>query len=250
MNLFRLITFDVTGTLLKFRVPPMEKYAEVGRLFGAPVKQSVLATNFQNSFRHMSSKHPNFGRKTGLGWRNWWRNVVVNTFQPDVSKEPRYIIDKVILDNIAEFLIDSYTNSESWQLIEHCDTFLSSTYKSGIPLGIISNFDERLETILESVCVRQYFDFILTSYSAGCEKPDPRIFNIALTKLNRTLKPSEAFHVGNDPRLDYYGATDAGWNAALIHSHPEDFSKIGLDRPIPSHVVFSNFAKLQTFLNT
>ena len=50
----------------------------------------------------------------------------------------------------------------------------------GIKLGIVSNFDERLERTLLTHRLLHYFDFVVTTVSARSEKPDPAIFHTAL----------------------------------------------------------------------
>lgn len=43
----RLITFDVTNTLLQFRSSPGKQYGEIGALFGVRCNNNDLVTNFK-----------------------------------------------------------------------------------------------------------------------------------------------------------------------------------------------------------
>lgn len=43
----RLITFDVTNTLLQFRGSPGKQYGEIGALFGVLCDNADLAKNFK-----------------------------------------------------------------------------------------------------------------------------------------------------------------------------------------------------------
>lgn len=47
LNRFRLITFDVTDTLLQFRTSPGKQYGEIGALFGARCDNNELAKNYK-----------------------------------------------------------------------------------------------------------------------------------------------------------------------------------------------------------
>jgi len=47
LSRFRLITFDVTNTLLQFRTTPGKQYGEIGALFGARCDNNELAKNFK-----------------------------------------------------------------------------------------------------------------------------------------------------------------------------------------------------------
>lgn len=96
--------------------------------------------------------------------------------------------------------------------------------KYKIVLGVISNFDERLEPILIDLKLRPFFSFVLTSYNFGKEKPDVSIFAEALRLANKDQKvdivPRQAIHIGDMIDNDYFGAKNAQWNALLIsHEH-------------------------------
>lgn len=61
-------------------------------------------------------------------------------------------------------------------------------------------------------------DFVITSYEAGVEKPNSKIFRKAIEAANVKCEPSEALHIGNEMDKDFEGARNAGWNAILINS--------------------------------
>lgn len=46
----RLITFDVTNTLLQFRSSPGKQYGEIGALFGVRCDNNDLVTNFKSNW--------------------------------------------------------------------------------------------------------------------------------------------------------------------------------------------------------
>ena len=86
----------------------------------------------------------------------------------------------------------------------------------GPKLGIISNFDDRLHSILNQLGLGESFDFILTSYESACEKPDRGIFDEALKRAQCT-DPSLAYHVGNSIDIDAVGAITAGWTPLIYN---------------------------------
>ena len=65
-------------------------------------------------------------------------------------------------------------------------------------LGIIANQDYRTEKRLIDFGIRQYIDLVIASAEEGVEKPDLRIFQLALDRAD--CKPEEAVMVGD--RLD------------------------------------------------
>jgi putative hydrolase of the HAD superfamily len=79
---------------------------------------------------------------------------------------------------------------------------------AGLRLAICANWDIGLHGHLERLGVADRFDQILTSADVGAEKPDPRIFRVALERLGG-VRPGEAVHVGNED-VDRIGALAAG----------------------------------------
>lgn len=112
MNLsrLRLVTFDVTDTLLKFRNAPGMQYGEIGAMYGVLADGNVLATNFKAHRSKMNKEHPNFGLKTNLGWENWWKTVVRGTF-----RDTLYAISDDKLEAITNHLLEMYKTSACWQ---------------------------------------------------------------------------------------------------------------------------------------
>src|SRR6185436_9705794 len=84
----------------------------------------------------------------------------------------------------------------------------------GLRVGIISNWDSRLRTLLASLGLADEFETIVVSCEVGAEKPAPAIFAAALATMD--VRPDEAFHVGDDLAADYHGARDAGLDSALL----------------------------------
>jgi len=84
----------------------------------------------------------------------------------------------------------------------------------GIRSCCVSNSDGRAELHLKSFGVHQGLEFVVDSQIEGVEKPDPRIFAIALAKLG--LPASRAVYVGDIRSVDEAGARGAGMHFVLI----------------------------------
>ncbi len=82
-------------------------------------------------------------------------------------------------------------------------------------LGVISNFTGNLEVILREFQLLSFFDSVTESYYAGCSKPDPKIFQIALT--SQKCAPEHCVYVGDNPVNDIAPVKKLGWKAVLIH---------------------------------
>lgn len=124
---------------------------------------------------------------------------------------------------------------------------LDFLHRKNIVLGVISNFDRRLESVLEDTQIREYFAFVLTSYDFGIEKPSLLIFDeaVRLVKCLRGEKISseEATHIGDKVDNDYFGAKKAGWNALLIKYNENKIDQA----KVPKGDVFESLKQLQRY---
>jgi len=85
---------------------------------------------------------------------------------------------------------------------------------AGIRLAVISNSDGRAAAALEAGGLLDQFEFVIDSGEVGVEKPDPRIFQIALERMG--LDPADALYVGDLYEVDAMGARAAGLDVVLL----------------------------------
>ena len=84
----------------------------------------------------------------------------------------------------------------------------------GLRACCVSNSDGRAELHLETFGVREGLEFVVDSQLVGVEKPDPRIFDIALAKLG--LSAARTVYVGDIRSVDEAGARASGMHFVLI----------------------------------
>lgn len=46
-------------------------------MFGVLADNNKLVANFKSNWNHMNRAHPNFGLNTKIGYKEWWRRVVM-----------------------------------------------------------------------------------------------------------------------------------------------------------------------------
>jgi putative hydrolase of the HAD superfamily len=103
----------------------------------------------------------------------------------------------------------------------------------GYRLGVVSNADGRVEALLRSRGLADYFEFVIDSHVFGVEKPDPRIFRAAVERL--ALEPRACLYVGDLYPVDVLGARAAGLEALLLD--PWDHFDLDVDRiPTVAHL--------------
>lgn len=91
---------------------------------------------------------------------------------------------------------------------------LDSIRALGVKVAIISNSEGMLDGLFAELGVLGHFDIVVDSGKVGVEKPDPRIFHIALERFG--VPAGRALHLGDMFATDILGARAAGVRSALI----------------------------------
>ena len=102
-----------------------------------------------------------------------------------------------------------------WTAVEPAaEPALRLARQSGLATGVVSNSNGTIADILETLGLARHLDFVIDSSKVGVEKPDPRIFRIALDRAG--LQPGEAGYIGDLYSIDILGARAAGLHAVLL----------------------------------
>lgn len=123
-------------------------------------------------------------------------------------------------DDLERFLATVTTGhfgGDGLHVVPDAPAALGRLAARGIALGVISNWDDRLEAILERKGLLRFFGTVVASTAIGVAKPDRRIFEYALRELG--VEAGEAWHVGDDPNADALGAARAGLRALFLDPH-------------------------------
>jgi putative hydrolase of the HAD superfamily len=91
---------------------------------------------------------------------------------------------------------------------------LAALNRLGLRCAVVSNSDGRAEEHLALGGVRDGLEFIVDSQLVGVEKPDPRIFALALERLG--LPAARVLFVGDIRSVDEAGARAAGVHFVLL----------------------------------
>jgi HAD superfamily hydrolase (TIGR01509 family) len=84
----------------------------------------------------------------------------------------------------------------------------------GLRLVVVSNANGRLAGMLARIGLRPHVDVVLDSFDWGVEKPDPRLFQLALAHAG--AEASSTVHVGDLYHVDVAGARAAGLAGAVL----------------------------------
>ena len=85
---------------------------------------------------------------------------------------------------------------------------------AGYRLGVVSNSDGRAASALAACGLLAHFEVVIDSGEVGIEKPDPRIFALALERMG--VSAHDAVYVGDLYEVDVVGARAAGLDVVLL----------------------------------
>jgi putative hydrolase of the HAD superfamily len=202
------VTFDVTGTLLVPRALGRD-YSDVLARHGRELAAEDVERLFRqvlderrvvaDPYRDPYSAHPR-------GARGYWSDVVARLLALQGLPPPSPFA-------VAE-LWERFRHADAWRVLPGVERALEELARRGLRLGVIANWDERLEEVLGAVGLLPFFAVVVRSSAVGWAKPHPAIFHEALRRLG--VEPCEALHVGDDPLRDVEGAGAVGMAALLV----------------------------------
>lgn len=125
-------------------------------------------------------------------------------------------------DGLREALYEGFTDLGNYTLFDDVVDALDRLRRSGLTLGIVSNFEAWLDDLLSVLGVRDRFQVRVISAVEGIEKPDPRIYRLALDRAG--VAAGEAAFVGDNPEFDVDPPAALGLFPVLLDRrarHPE-----------------------------
>ncbi len=124
-------------------------------------------------------------------------------------------VDEAAWPAIAADLRAEEARSTIWRVM-HDDTpeVLGALRARGYTLGVVSNADGRAAAGLNSCGLGAHFSAVIDSHVVGVEKPDPRIFHLALQACGAAA--TETIFIGDIYEIDIQGARNAGLTALLF----------------------------------
>lgn len=112
-------------------------------------------------------------------------------------------------------LQEYHRESNLWEIVPaHVGPTLQALRDRGITLTVVSNANGTLCRHFERLGLTTAFGCVLDSHDVHVEKPDPRIFQIALERSGG--RPETTIHVGDLYHVDVVGARNAGIRPVLL----------------------------------
>lgn len=197
---YSFVFLDAMGTLLHLRAPVGTLYAEFGGPLGLSATPEALEAAFRRAWPRSGEYGPDAFR------RPWWRRIVGGVlaavgFSGDAEA-------------CFEAIYEGFRQAEAWQLYPDAPPALRGLTARGIRLGLITNWDERLLSLLKQFHIRDFFDVAIIASAEGVSKPDAEIFRRAITRSNTA--PHQILMIGDRLELDVVPARRLGMHARLL----------------------------------
>ena len=117
-------------------------------------------------------------------------------------------------DGVIDVVYREFTDTGNYRLFDDVPPALERLQRAGLILGVISNFEAWLDRLLGELGVRTTFAVRVISGIEGIEKPDPRIFELAMERAG--VGPERSVYVGDNPEFDVDPALAVGMMPILI----------------------------------
>lgn len=210
----RCITVDVTGTLIAYKGELGDYYCMAAKAVGLPCPDyKRMHEGFKAAYTDMAKRYPCFGYAAKMPNVYWWRSCVKDSFI-----RAGYEYDDETFDKVFRRIYSSFGSSAPYSIFPDSQPFLRWARQEGLIVGIVSNAEYRYQdVILPALGLNQgsEWDFGVFSGLVGVEKPDPRIYEIALEKAGN-IAPETTLHIGDSMRKDYIPARSIGMHALLL----------------------------------
>jgi len=110
-----------------------------------------------------------------------------------------------------------------WLPFEGVREVLDELQRRSIGMGIISNWDWTAREVLTAAGLIDYFDPIVISCEVDCMKPESRIFELALEKVD--ISARQCLYIGDNYYDDALGSRKVGMQVLIINR----FGKLGVE---------------------
>ncbi|KAG6508964.1 hypothetical protein ZIOFF_034347 [Zingiber officinale] len=231
LSKLRCITVDVTGTLIAYKGELGDYYCMAAKAVGLPCPDyKRMHEGFKSAYTDMAKEHPCFGHAAKMSNIDWWRSCVKDSFiriklvfgiytqVNAIFRQAGYEYDNETFEKVFKRIYSTFGSSAPYSVFPDSQPFLRWVRRKGLKVGIVSNAEYRYQDVILPALglnQRSEWDFGVFSGIVGVEKPDPRIYEIAL-EMAGNIAPDEALHIGDSMRKDYIPARSVGMRSILL----------------------------------
>ena len=117
-------------------------------------------------------------------------------------------------DACFQELFEHFSRPEAWRCDPNAATTIATLARRGYVLGMASNYDQRLRSVVAGLTALHPLQHLLISSEVGWRKPALQFF-LAVGQACDLL-PERILYVGDDVANDFEGARAAGLRSVLL----------------------------------
>jgi putative hydrolase of the HAD superfamily len=223
------VFLDAGGVLCH---PSWTRVADAMTRHGAPVTAQALAAAEQKATRDIDQA--TVVGSTDDRARGWlYFNLVL---------QHAGVTQSGATDAALAELREYHRHDNLWEHVEpDVAPALAALRQRGLRLVVVSNANGRLRHLFDRLDLAKWFDLLFDSHDWGVEKPDPRLFQLALEQSR--AEASRTIHVGDLYHVDVMGARRAGLREAVLFDAGGLYDRVDCPR-------VASFAELIEWIDT
>jgi putative hydrolase of the HAD superfamily len=197
------VLFDAGGVLLDLDFRYLRRLC---RAYGVQTTEETLS-RYEATARVDVHRAVIDGARVSDMWRDYFHFILGHVGVPVDDQSP-------IIDSLWE----AHQKFGLWTVaIEDAVETVGQLKQAGYRIGVVSNAEGRVAHDLEGAGFKGLFETVVDSHHVGVEKPDPKIFGIAMERMG--VGTETTIYVGDVPAVDVAGARAAGLTPLLIDRH-------------------------------
>ena len=210
----QVIFVDAVGTLFGVKGSVGEQYAKIATDFNVSLDPQLINRAFYQAFQTAPKiAFPDLPQSDiPIAEYQWWRSLAEQTF-----RQTGDLTNFLDFEAFFKSLYAYFATAEPWFIYEDTWLALDAWKQQDITLGVLSNFDSRIYSVMKALRLEDYFTSITISTEIGAAKPDSLIFEAALAKHQIERSPDLAWQIGDSFGEDYTGASAAGITAFWLN---------------------------------
>ncbi len=204
----KAVFFDADNTLYKVVPTYGHVYRDVLKKHGIAVnpdsinrKIGKIWTGFASDYLNISQNGQTNKEREDQLWQEFFSRVL-NGINVSFRSEDLY-----------SDIYKAFSDVKYRKITNHLIECLENLKIQGKVLGVLSNYDLRVHSLLKELGLNKYFEYTFSCIDVGFKKPSKRAFEVVSDSIG--ISGEKIIYVGDNLELDYIASRNAGWKSIL-----------------------------------
>ncbi|MFN4196404.1 MAG: HAD-IA family hydrolase [Caldimicrobium sp.] len=199
--MLKVILLDAEGTFLQFKPSLGEIYKNLWNEYGVVINEKEIAKRFREEFKQVFQKELGGVNLTSEKCKVGWKKVFLKVFKE--------YSEASFFEEVFIRAYQFFAKPDCVEIVPRFNEFVKEAKEHNFRLGVISNWDCRLYSVLEGHNLLKVFDAIFIGCEIGFLKPRLEIFESALNFFK--VQPKEVLMIGDSWEDDIEPAKKLGF---------------------------------------